>query len=192
MTSAANRAQAEAPPSAASDRLLDFRPAMAMWWEITRSTADTDGELLETINWVGPRTGGPPVHVHDRAEESYEVTEGTLEVSIDGRWRTIRAGETATIAPSTPHTLKNSSDEPVRLINTHRPALRFEQMFRELNALIKSGKINRLPPKDPRSMLYAAMLFANYPAEQRTTKPPQAVFKVLALLGTALGLKLDD
>ena len=33
--------------SAGGHRRLDFRPGMGMWWEITRSTADTSGELFE-------------------------------------------------------------------------------------------------------------------------------------------------
>jgi quercetin dioxygenase-like cupin family protein len=164
---------------------------MEMRWEVTRSTADTGGELLETVNWVGPRTGGPPVHIHPSAEESYRVIEGTLEVCIDGRWHTLHAGEKATVPAGKPHTLKNASAEPVRLINTHSPALRFEAMFRELQTLIAAGKIKHLPPKDPRSVVYAAMLFAKYTDEQYVTKPPHAVFKTLALLARALGLKLD-
>jgi hypothetical protein len=35
------------------------------------------------------------------------------------------------------------------------------------------------------------MLFANCTDERRVTKPPSAVFKTLALLGRAPGLKLD-
>ena len=61
-------------------RRLDFRPGLGMRWEITRSTADTSGELFEATNWIEPRMPGPPVHVHPRAEESYEVIEGALEV----------------------------------------------------------------------------------------------------------------
>ncbi|MBV9807181.1 MAG: hypothetical protein JO286_08365 [Solirubrobacterales bacterium] len=76
-------------------------------------------------------------------------------------------------------------------MNTHRPALRFEEMFRELNALITTGKIKRLPPKDFRSLIYTAMLFAKYTDEQRAVNPPHAVFGTLALLGRALGMKLD-
>lgn len=186
----ANHVPTDAPPTDA-DRLLDFRPGMNMRWEITRSTADTGGELLETVNWVGPHTGGPPVHAHPGAEESYEVLEGTLEVWIDNERQTLHAGEKATIPAGKPHTLKNSSAEAVRLVNTHSPALRFEAMFRELNSLIQAGKIKRLPPKDPRSVIYAAMLFAKYADEQRVIKPPDAVFKALALLGRTLGLKLD-
>lgn len=37
------------------DRRLDLRPGMGMWWEITRSTADTPGELFEATNWIEPR-----------------------------------------------------------------------------------------------------------------------------------------
>jgi quercetin dioxygenase-like cupin family protein len=186
----ATETQSAISPQARSDRVLDFQPGMAMCWEITQSAADTAGALLETVNWVGPRTGGPPVHVHPTAEESYEVIDGTLEVLIDGQWRTLHAGETATVPPGARHTLKNSSGTPVRLINTHRPALRFEQMFREMHLLISTRRIKRLPPPDPRSLLYAAMLFADYPEEQLFVKPPQAIFNALARLGRSFGLRL--
>lgn len=178
-------------PAADASRQLDFRPGMDMTWEITQSTEDTGGTLLEATNWVGGATGGPPVHVHPTAEESYAVIEGAADVFIDGRWRTVRAGESVTVPAGMPHTIKNSSRDPVRLVNTHRPALRFEAMFREMHALIQQGKIKRLPPKDPRSAIYAAMLFAKYPDEARMVKPPQALFDSLARLGRVLGLRLE-
>jgi hypothetical protein len=34
-----------------------------------------------------------------------------------------------------------------------------------MHRLIHEGKIKRLPPKDPRSAIYAAMLFGKYPDE---------------------------
>ena len=179
-------------PAADASRQLDFRPGMDMRWEITQSADDTRGALLEATNWVGGLTGGPPVHVHPAAEESYAVIEGAADVFMDGDWRTLRAGESVTVPAGMPHTIRNSSPDPVRLVNTHRPALRFEAMFRELHALIQQGKIKRLPPKDPRSAMYAAMLFAKYPDEQRMVKPPQPLFNSLARLGRVLGLKLPD
>jgi len=36
-----------------------------------------------------------------------------------------------------------------------------------------------------------AMLFAKYPNEIRVTKPPNGVFKALAVAGKALGFKLE-
>ena len=177
-------------PSSGHDRRLDFRPGMGMWWEITRSTADTSGELFEATNWVEPRMPGPPVHVHPRAEESYEVIEGALEVFMNGDWSPVRAGEKATVPAGVPHSVRNASDEPARIVNIHRPAQRFESFFRDMHRLIHEGKIKRLPPKDPRSAIYAAMLFGKYPDEIRATKPPNQVFQALALVGRTLRFKI--
>jgi hypothetical protein len=94
-------AQTESPSpetSGGDDRQLDFRPGMGMWWEITRSTKDTSGELFEATNWIEPRMPGPPVHVHPTAEESYEVIDGALEVFMNGHWSAVHAGEKATVA----------------------------------------------------------------------------------------------
>jgi mannose-6-phosphate isomerase-like protein (cupin superfamily) len=117
-----------------------------MRWEITRSITDTAGELLEATNWVDAQMGGPPVHVHPAAEEGYAVIEGALDVYIAGEWRQLRAGEAATVPAGVPHTLRNTAAGPVRLINIHRPAMQFESFFREMHALIRDGKIKRLPP----------------------------------------------
>jgi hypothetical protein len=100
-------------------------------------------------------------------------------------------GREVTVPAGVPHTLRNTSDQPTRIVNVHRPALDFEPFFRELQGLIRSGKIKRLPPKEPRSAIYAAMLFGKYPQEIVTKKPPNGLFKALALLGRGLGFKLD-
>ena len=76
----------EGPSASGGGRHLDFRPGMAMWWEITRSTEDTSGELFEATNWIEPGMAAPPVHVHPSAEESYEVVDGAIEVFMDGSW----------------------------------------------------------------------------------------------------------
>ena len=41
------------------------------------------------------------------------------------------------------------------------------------------------------SAIYVAMLFGKYPDEIRVVKPPSGVFKALALVGRALGFKLE-
>jgi hypothetical protein len=65
-------------------------------------------------------------------------------------------------------------------------AQRFESFFRDMHRLILEGKIRRLPPKDPRSAIYAAMLFGKYPGEIRATKSPNQLFQALAVVGRAL------
>lgn len=171
------------------DRELDFHPAMAMRWEITQSAADTSGALFESINWVDPGLVGPPPHVHPNSEESFEVLEGSLDVFKDGAWTTLGPGETATVPPGAPHTLRGT-DRPTKIVTRIRPAGRSEDFFRQMHALIRAGKLKRLPPNEPRSAIYAAMLFDQFPDEIRATGPLNGVFKSLALIGKALRFKL--
>jgi mannose-6-phosphate isomerase-like protein (cupin superfamily) len=173
-----------------ADRQLDFHPAMGMRWEITRSTEDTSGELFESTHWYDAREPGPLVHVHPNTEDSFEVIEGALEVCVDGQWRSLQAGETVTVPRGVAHTFRNASDKPVKVVSRIQPAGRSEAFFRDMHRLIHEGKIKRLPPKEPRSAIYAAMLIDAYPDEIRVTKPPNGVFKALAVVGKALRFKL--
>ena len=175
---------------ATSRETLDFRPGAPMSWEVVRTTQESDGEAFETINRVDPHAGGPPVHLHPSAEESYEVLEGTLDVFLDGDWQKLHRGEKAVVPRGVPHTLKNDSEHESVIVNIHSPALRFETFFRQFHRLVSDGKI-KLPPKEPRSLIYFAMLFSAYPELQQPVKPPPPVFKALAFIGRRLGFKLD-
>ncbi|SRR6266480_7784370 len=180
----------ESESAIAPGRELDFHPGMDMRWDVTRSTEETFGELFESTNWLDPRMPGPPVHVHPNSEESFEVIEGSLDVFKDGEWRTLQPGETAVVPAGAPHTLRNASDEPAKTITRIRPAGDSEAFFRHMHRLIRDGKIKRLPPKEPGSAIYAAMLFNRYPGEIRATGPLNGVFKGLAFLGRALRFEL--
>jgi mannose-6-phosphate isomerase-like protein (cupin superfamily) len=174
--------------AASRDRILDFGP-MGMWWEITRSTADTGGELFEAINVLAPTFAGPPVHVHPTAEESYAVVSGTLGVCVGGEWRKLAAGESVTVPAGTPHTLRNDSGVEVRLVNVHKPAQEFERFFRRLQGLAASGRV-AFPPRGLRSAMLLAMLFSEHPREVISVRPPRWVMSALARVGRTLGHKL--
>lgn len=174
----------EEQATAREGEVLDFRPGADMRWEITRI-----GEALEMRNMFGARTGGPPVHVHPAAEESFEVLEGRLEVCVGGDWRTLGPGDKAFIAPGVPHTLRGHPDTSATVLNVHRPALEYAAFFRHFHRLVTTGAV-RIPPRDPRSLLYFGVLFTAYPDLQRTVKPPQALVDVLGRLGRAAGLRL--
>jgi mannose-6-phosphate isomerase-like protein (cupin superfamily) len=162
---------------------------MGMWWEITKSTADTGGELFEAINVLGPNFAGPPLHIHPSAEESYAVVSGTLDVCVGGNWRKLGPGESVTVPAGTPHTLKNESGAEVKLVNVHKPAQQFERFFRRLHALACSGMVT-FPPKRLRSAILLSMLFSEYPKEVISVKPPRWLMKALARVGRILGYKL--
>ncbi len=131
----------------AGGEVLDFRPGADMTWEIVR----TD-DAFKTINTVGAGTGGPPLHLHPQAEESYEVLEGKAEVFVHDEWRTLEPGDKAVVPPGVPHTVRALADTGAIVVNIHRPALtphatpllgsRQKQPWRPATAWTRSGVAN--------------------------------------------------
>src|SRR5215207_6504919 len=82
---------------------------------------DTNGKyaLWEAIV---PPGGGPPPHVHSREEESFYILEGEITFQIgDGRLVAV-AGTFANMSMGTPHSFKNESDKPARMLISVAPA----------------------------------------------------------------------
>jgi mannose-6-phosphate isomerase-like protein (cupin superfamily) len=78
------------------------------------------------MEWELPTNGwARQPHIHPRLTEEYELLDGSLDVSIGGEWRTLTAGEAASVPPGTIHTFRVGGG-PVRVRNVHRPALDFE------------------------------------------------------------------
>lgn len=168
--------------------VLDLTPIGAVF-HIKRTARETQGGSFEMEWELAPHTGGTPVHVHPRATESYEVLEGKLDLYVNGTWRTLSAGEKATVDPGVAHTFRNVSDSRTRVYNTHAPAMRFGEYFEALHRVVNSGTIRdgRLTPK---AILHLSVLMTSFTDEIRSVSPPHAVMSVLALLGKALGYRL--
>jgi quercetin dioxygenase-like cupin family protein len=54
-------------------------------------------------------------HYHDEIEELYLVTRGTLTMRFGDDVRTVPAGSAVRVAPNTPRSHRNESDEPVEM-----------------------------------------------------------------------------
>jgi quercetin dioxygenase-like cupin family protein len=174
------------------NRLVDFHPVLGMRFEILRSGAETDGELFEAINWLDAHMPGPPPHVHPRSSENFEVLDGTLDVFVEGEWKTFTAGDKVTVPPGVEHSWRNPSDQPARVHAVHRPAVEFEEFHRGMADLIARGKVKSMPPKDPRSAIYLAMHSVRYAQFLIINEPPNWLLKTTALIGRGLRFKLDD
>lgn len=85
-----------------------------------------DYGLVEIVS--DPGVPGPPPHHHEGVSEFFYVAEGTLDVQVDGRWRTLQAGESLCLEPGQVHTLTNRGDAPTRWITGWSPR-GFEQFF---------------------------------------------------------------
>ena len=82
---------------------------------------ETNGKyaLLEAIV---PPGGGPPPHVHSREEEGFYILEGEITFTIDGKKQMAKAGMFANMPVGTPHSFKNESGKPAKMLISVAPA----------------------------------------------------------------------
>jgi quercetin dioxygenase-like cupin family protein len=105
---------------------------------------DTDGKytLWEAIV---PPGGGPPPHVHSREEEGFYVLEGEITITVNGEPVVATAGTFANMPVGTPHSFKNESGRPARMLISVAPA-GLEKMFFEVGVPLPDGSTTALPP----------------------------------------------
>jgi quercetin dioxygenase-like cupin family protein len=103
-----------------------------------------------------PPGGGPPPHVHSREEEGFYILEGEIAFTINGETVIAKAGTFANMPVGTPHSFKNQSDRPAKMLISVAPA-GLEKMFLEVGASMAEGETVALPPsKDEIERLLAA------------------------------------
>lgn len=103
-----------------------------------------------------PPGGGPPPHVHSREEEGFYILEGEITFTINGEKTVAKAGTFANMPVGTPHSFKNESDRPAKMLISVAPA-GLEQMFFEVGVPLTEGATTALPPtKDEIEKLLAA------------------------------------
>jgi len=105
---------------------------------------DTNGKYAMWEALVPPG-GGPPPHVHSREEESFYILEGEITFTIDGKPLVATAGMFANMPVGTPHSFKNESVKPARMLISVAPA-GLEKMFFEVGVTLAEGATTALPP----------------------------------------------
>ncbi len=173
---------------AAATRVLDLRSVFGIEARVTTPAEATDGAYVEMDCTVLPGNG-TMIHYHPHQEETYDVLEGALEVSLDGRWRHLHAGQSLTVPRGAVHGFRNSGTVPTRFINVHRPALGFQAHLETIDRLTRAGKVRGT--RDIRSLMYLSMSAVEHQPDI-PVKPPYWVVALLAGLGRRLGLRLPD
>lgn len=159
-------------------------------YEITSAAGDNAGEFVEMVFTLPAGSVAPPPHVHPEPVEEYEVLEGTLDVMIDGDWKTLATGDSASIPRGALHTFKNRSGATVRVRNVHRPAARFEDYIEHICKLTRSRGIKSA--KDPRIPIYLSMIMLQYPDTLAPARPQERIpMAALAGVGRLFRLNTD-
>ncbi len=118
---------------------------------------------------VVPPGGGPPPHVHSREEEGFYVLVGEITFTVNGERVVATAGTFANMPVGTPHSFKNESDKPARMLISVAPA-GLERMFFEVGVPLAEGATTALPPaKEEIEKLLAVA--PNYGIEIRLPQP---------------------
>jgi quercetin dioxygenase-like cupin family protein len=152
---------------------------------VRRPAAETGGEEVEMEFVLPSGCVPPPPHVHRQQVEEYEVLEGSFEVVVDGQWRTLGPGDTASVPVGALHTFRNRSGATVRVRNWHRPAMRFEDFIERTSRTLRSAGVTR--KRDPRVVLYLSQVMLDYdetlyPGRRRERLPMRAFARIARLL----------
>jgi mannose-6-phosphate isomerase-like protein (cupin superfamily) len=111
-------------------------------YTILLSGNDTNGRYC-LIDMLIPPGGGPAPHRHD-FEESFTLAAGEIEFVFRGQTMLIKAGETVNIPANAPHSFKNNSSIPARLLCICAPAGQ-EEFFEQVGIAVQSR--TAAPPK---------------------------------------------
>jgi quercetin dioxygenase-like cupin family protein len=105
---------------------------------------DTNGKyaLWEAIV---PAGGGPPAHVHSREEEGFVILQGEITFTVNGERIVAKAGTFANMPVGTPHSFRNESSKPAKMLISVAPA-GLEAMFFEVGVPLAEGVATALPP----------------------------------------------
>jgi len=105
---------------------------------------DTNGKYAM---WeaIVPPGGGPPPHVHSREEEAFYILEGEITFTVNGEKVVALAGMFANMPVGTPHSFKNESDQPAKMLISVAPA-GLEKIFMEVGVPLADGATTALPP----------------------------------------------
>lgn len=138
-------------------------PVTGERFTFTHTAASTDGELLAFDFALRPGGAVPIPHVHPIQTERFEVTEGRMKFRVGFRTVIAEAGDVVEVEPGVVHSFANGGDTEARLRVEVRPALQMEQMFAEVVAMARAGRMTKRGL--PRNPLDLAVLARTYDLE---------------------------
>jgi quercetin dioxygenase-like cupin family protein len=109
------------------------------------ATGDETNGKYAMFEAIVPPGGGPPPHVHSREEEGFYIIQGEITLQVGEKRIVATAGMFANMPVGTPHSFKNESGNPAKMLISVAPA-GLEQMFFEMGVPLAQGATTALPP----------------------------------------------
>jgi quercetin dioxygenase-like cupin family protein len=153
---------------------------------LLKSHEETGGEYVEMEWTFTPDAFAPPPHIHPTQVEEYEVLEGSFEVMVDGEWRRLGPGDSASVPPATDHTFRLIPGQSVRVHNFHRPGGHFDEFIARQYRFVTSERFKGI--KRPSTMIVMSMAWRDHAdLLVPTSRPLRWAMAGLARLGGLLG-----
>ena len=138
----------------------------------------SEPEVLEVEAEYGPSGKPPPPHLHPEQDEHFEVLAGQLTARVDGKERTLSAGDTLHIPRGTKHQMWNAAAAAARVRWETKPAGRTEQWVRSVDRLVRAAG-----GKQPGPLQFAPLLDEYRDTFRLAVGPDPVVGAVTSLLG---------
>ena len=152
-------------------------PVTGERFTFTETAATTDGELLAFDFALRPGGAVPMPHVHPVQTERFEVVAGRMRFRVGLRTKVAEPGDVIEVAPGVMHSFANAGYNEAKLRVEVRPALQMEQMFADVVAMAKAGRMTKRGL--PRNPLELAVLARTYDQEAHAPFMTVGVQRVL-------------
>lgn len=158
---------------------------------LVETAVETGGARLVLAVTAEPTEVGPPMHMHPRQTETFEIERGRLTYALGGsKPKTAGAGEMVVVVPGVPHTWWNSGPETLEMVGRLEPAGRFQTFMETIYGLIRDGKVTSRGIPRPLQMAVIAHEFRNDVVFTAIPKPARwLVLPLVAAIGRMRGYR---
>jgi quercetin dioxygenase-like cupin family protein len=151
-----------------------------------KSTANTNGQFVETLVTLPASGDGPPTHRHVFQTELFEAIEGKLGLDCGDNKIVLEPGQSFTVPANTFHRCYAVDGTAINFKATFSPALSIEYLLTEM-----FESCNRKNSKDP-SAFDACYILGQSKGEYYLREVPtfvqKAIFPMIAFFGKLFGL----
>lgn len=152
----------------------------------TKSTADTNGQFVETLVTLPASGDGPPTHRHVFQTEIFEAIDGKLGLDCGDKKVVLEPGQSFIVPANTLHRCYAVDGTAIKFKATFTPALSIEYLLTEM-----FDACNRQNAKYP-SAFDACYILRQAKGEYYLGEVPpfiqQTIFPMTAILGKLFGL----